>query len=160
MSNPLWSKTNNTNETPKRYILVMCRRTTSEENLILAKRFKNILAYHSELNSDRYDLSTMEFDLMIIDISEKANHVFLEVISNQAKGLNIPIILLKKSMTNYDAVVDALEAIVIKTIEDFDKKDFLLFLTKNKIPKLNGRFIHCLKGLVSLLLNSSKASTT
>lgn len=137
--------------TPQRYILVVCRGTTSEENKTLSKNFNNIVLYHSELNNGHFDLNSMQFDLLIIDASNKANHTFLEVVSAQAKNANIPIIVLKKSLTNYEELVEALDASVIKSVEDFSKKDFLLFLTKNKVPKLAGRLKHCLKALFSLL---------
>lgn len=136
---------------PKRFILVVCRPTTSDENKILSKNFSNIVLYHSELNSGQLDLSLMNFDLLIIDVSNRSNHVFVEVVSAQAKALNIPIIVLKKSLTNYEELSESLEASVIKTIEDFNKSDFALFLTKDTIPKLEGRVKTCLKGLVALL---------
>ena len=149
----IWKKNENGDlQPPTRFILATCRATTSDENVILNKHFKNIVSYHSELNAGNFDLSQLAFDLLIIDVSNKANHVFLEVINNQAKVLQIPIIVLKKSMTNYHKLVDALGASVISSVEDFDKKDFLLYLTRSKLPKLSSRIKHFLKMCLGVLL--------
>ena len=73
---------------PTRYILVSCRPLEDAENKVLSKNFKNIIVYNAALNSGNLDLSKMTFDLLVIDVSQKENHLFLEIVSPMAVGLN------------------------------------------------------------------------
>ena len=137
---------------PTRYILVTCRPLEDAENKVLSKNFKNIVVYNSALNSGNLDLNKMSFDLLVIDVSKKENHLFLEIISPMAPGLNIPIIVLKKKMSNYVQLVEALEAYVVSKIEDLDGQNFFNFLVKNKLPKLDNQCSNLFKSCLSMVL--------
>lgn len=136
---------------PNKYILVTCRAIASNEAKILSKNFKAIMSYNPTLNSGNLDLNNMPFDMLIIDVSNKDSHLFLEIISPQAKALNIPIIVLKRKASNYKLLVEALEAYVISKIEDLEGENFLNFLVKNKLPKLDSTCLNLLKGCFTLL---------
>ena len=71
-----------------------------------------------------------------------------------AKAQNVPIIVLKKSLSNYVELVEALEAYVISSIEDLDGANFFNFLVKTKLPKLNTTCSHLFTKLVSLVTKS------
>ena len=137
---------------PTRYILVSCRPLEDSENKVLSKNFKNIIVYNSALNSGNLDLSKMTFDLLVIDVSKKENHLFLEIVSPMAAGLNVPIIVLKKKMSNYDQLVEALEAYVVSKIEDLEGQNFFNFLVKNKLPKLDNKCSNLFKRCLSAVL--------
>ena len=137
---------------PTRYILVSCRPLEDAENKVLSKNFKNIIVYNAALNSGNLDLSKMTFDLLVIDVSQKENHLFLEIVSPMAAGLNIPIIVLKKKLSNYGELVEALEAYVVSRIEDLDGQNFFNFLVKNKLPKLDNKCINIFKRCLSVVL--------
>ena len=137
---------------PTRYILVSCRPLEDAENKVLSKNFKNIIVYNSALNSGNLDLNKMSFDLLVIDVSNKDNHRFLEVVSPMAAGLNAPIIVLKKKMSNYVELVEALEAYVVSKIEDLEGQNFFNFLVKNKLPKLDNKCSNLFKSCLSAVL--------
>ena len=69
-----------------------------------------------------------------------------------AAGLNIPIIVLKKKLSNYGELVEALEAYVVSRIEDLDGQNFFNFLVKNKLPKLDNKCINIFKRCLSVVL--------
>jgi hypothetical protein len=139
---------------PTRYILVSCRPLEDSENKVLSKNFKNIIVYNAALNSGNLDLSKMTFDLLVIDVSKKENHLFLEIVSPMAAGLNVPIIVLKKKMSNYDQLVEALEAYVVSKIEDLEGQNFFNFLVKNKLPKLDNKCSNLFKRCLSAVLKA------
>lgn len=128
----------------KRFILVTCRPTTKDENTVLNAVFSQIVVYHPELHSGRFDLSSMAFDLLVVDISNDSSRNFLATVHKQANAQSLPIIVLKKSMPNYKDMVKALGALVISAIEEFENDNLLLALTKTKIPKVAGRVKHLL----------------
>jgi len=140
------------NSNTKQYLLVTCRDMTTDENLILSKNFKQIVVYHAELNSKATNLTTLSFDLLIVDISNRANHNFLEMVAPQAKTLGIKLLVLKKSMTNYQDLVDALEATVLSAIHDLEGGNFENFVNKTKLPKFVNRGVHMFKKCFGLLL--------
>ena len=131
--------------TPSKFMLVTCRRTTDDENKTLSKNFKSIMVYNAQLTGS--DLQKLDFDLLIVDVSHRANHLFLEMASPAATALNIPIIVLKKSLTNYAALVEALDAYVVSSVAAMEGDDFLKFLVKDKLPKFQGRCVHFLERL-------------
>ena len=160
MNQELWLKKRNelkavSSETvvaPTRYILVSCRPLEDAENKVLSKNFKNIIVYNAALNSGNLDLSKMTFDLLVVDVSQKENHLFLEIVSPMAAGLNIPIIVLKKKLSNYGELVEALEAYVVSRIEDLEGQNFFNFLVKNKLPKLDNKCSNLFKRCLSVVL--------
>jgi len=138
-------------EKPSKYILVTCRMLTASENKALSKNFKQIIVYNSALNSS-FDIASMAFDLLVIDASQKENHMFLEIVSASLPGLNIPAIVLKKRFSNYKDLASGLDAYVVSRIEDLEGPNFFSFLTKSKLPKLRSRLRILLKKLFALLL--------
>jgi hypothetical protein len=107
---------------------------------VFANNFKQILTYNASLSSS-FDLTKMAFDLMIIDASDDASHLFLEIVSPSCKQLNIPIIVLKLRFSNYKALANALEASVVTEIKDLGGASLLSYLTKTKLPRLENRLI-------------------
>ena len=142
-------------EKSKQYILVTCRSCTDDEKKVLSKNFKSIVVYNSSLNSGNVDLSKMHFDLLVIDLScskKKENHVFLEIVTPMAKSLNIPIIVLKRTLSNYVDLVEALEGFVLSKIPlDLEGQQFLNALVKKSLPKLNSSCSHLFNKLFSFL---------
>ena len=130
-----------------RYIMVTCRPLNADESKVLSKNFKNIILFDANLHAANTDLDSFAFDLLIINVSNKESHLFLEIVSPQAKSLNIPIIVVKRSLSNYKQLVDALGAYVVSRIEDLDGTNFLNFLVKEKLPKLESKlknlFLSC-----------------
>jgi hypothetical protein len=138
---------------PSKFILVICRKLTTIEQKVLADKFKCILTYNAALSST-HDLTQMVFDLLIIDISKdatNASHLFLEMIYPSCKPLNIPIIVLKLRHSNYKCLASALEASVIKEIQEFVGDSLVSYLTKTTLPKLESRLITWAKKLFSSL---------
>ena len=136
---------------PKQFILVTCRDLTVTESQTLNKNFPQVIVYHAGLNSSQMDLSKMNFDLLVIDARREENHLFLEIVSSQAKALNIPIIVLKKTLSNYKDLAVSLEAYVLSKIEQLDGPNFFLSLVKARVPKLQSRWLILLKKLFALL---------
>ena len=130
---------------PTKYILVTCRSTTAEENKTLSKNFSVIQVYNHELSS--MDLEKMAFDLLIVDVSKKENHLFMEIALPTAGALNIAIVVLKQSMTNYQDLVKAMDAHVISSVVSLEGEDFGKFLVKTKLPRLTSRWLYFLKRL-------------
>ena len=135
-----------------KYILVTCRSLTTDESAILAKNFKTIIVYHALLNAAQMDLTQMTFDLLVLDASDAANHTFLETVTPSCVALNIPILVLKKSYSNYADLVAGLNATSsttvaypISRIQDLTGANFFLSLLKTKLPKLESRVITLLK---------------
>jgi len=139
-------------EKPSKYVLVTCRSLSAGENKALSKNFKQIIVYNSALNSGNLDIASMAFDLLVIDASQKENHMFLENISALLPGLNIPAIVLKKRFSNYKDLATGLDGYVVSRIEDLEGPNFFSFLTKSKLPKLRSRLRTLLKKLFALLL--------
>ena len=160
MNRELWLKKRNelkassdgTVVNPTSYILVSCRPLEDAENKVLSKNFKNIIVYNSALNSGNLDLSKMTFDLLVVDVSKKENHLFLEIVSPMAASLNIPVIVLKKKYSNYSELVEALEAYVVSRIEDLEGQNFFNFLVKSKLPKLDNKCFNIFKKFLSVVL--------
>jgi hypothetical protein len=137
-------------EKPSKYILVTCRDLDLAEKRILGKNFQQIHVYNSALDH-AFDLSKLAFDLMVIDASKAENHTFLEMIAPSCAGLNIPIIVLGCSLSNYKKLAEDLQAYIISRIEDLEGPNFFLFLTKTKLRKLQSRWVTVLKRLFRLL---------
>ena len=140
--NPVYSK----------YVLAICRALEPEENKILGNNFKNIVVYNSELHSNTFDLSKMSFDLLIIDVSSKDNHQFLEVIAPMCPSQRVAVVFLKKKFSNYDELVEALDAFEISKVADLTGPNFMNFLVKKKLPKLNNRCFHLFKKVAKLVI--------
>ena len=136
-------------EKPSKYILVTCRSLEDAEKRVLNKNFQQIHVFSSAL--DRPDLSKLAFDLLVIDASQPANHTFLEMIAPSCTPLNIPIIVLRQSFSNYKKLAEDLGAFMISRIEDMEGPNFFLFLTKTKLRKLQSRWITLAKRLFRLL---------
>lgn len=136
---------------PDKYILVLCRQTTKQEKNILSKNFHNIVNYDAELVQGKLDLSTISFDLLLVDANVDANRKFLEVISPQANELGIPIVVLKKSLTNSKELATALNASVISSIRDYDNNNLPFYMTKFKLPKLTSRIMFLFKQCYSFV---------
>ena len=136
---------------PKQFILVTCRDLSVAESQTLNKNFPQVIVYHAGLNSSQMDLSKMNFDLLVIDARREENHLFLEIVSSQAKALNIPIVILKKTLSNYKDLAVSLEAYVLSKIEQLDGPNFFLSLVKARVPKLQSRWLILLKKLFALL---------
>jgi hypothetical protein len=132
-------------EKPTRYILVTCRSLNVNESKVLSKNFKNIILFDPNLHAANTDLNTFTFDLLMINVNGKDSHLFLEIVTPQARALNIPVIVVKKSASNYKHLVEALGAYVVSRIEDLDGDNFFNFLVKEKIPKLENRIFTFLK---------------
>ena len=137
----------------KRYIMIVCRSLSSIESRVLSKNFKNIISFDHNLHAANTDLNALTFDLLMINISNKEAHLFLEIVSPQAKALNIPIIVVKKTLSNYKKLVSALGAYVVSKIEDLDGDQFISFLLKEKLPKLDNRFTNLFKSCFSFVSN-------
>jgi len=88
---------------------------------------------------------------MVIDASLSENHTFLEMIAPSCAPLNIPIIVLGTSLSNFKKLAEDLQAYVISKIEDLEGPNFFLFLTKTKLRKLQSRWITLAKRLFRLL---------
>jgi len=117
----------------------------------LNKNFQQIHVFNSALDSGRLDLSKLAFDLLVIDASKAENHTYLEMIAPSCAGLNIPIIVLRQSLSNYKKLAEDLEAYMVSRIEDLEGPNFFLFLTKTKLRKLQSRWITLLKRAFRLL---------
>ena len=126
---------------PSKYILVTCRDLAIEEKRILGKNFQQVHVFNSALDHGRLDLSQMAFDLMVIDASRPENHTYLEMIAPSCAPLNIPIIVLGISLSNYKKLAEDLQAYIVSKIEDLEGPNFFLFLTKTKLRKLQSRWI-------------------
>jgi hypothetical protein len=133
-----------------KYILVTRGETTPEENAVLRSKFNQVLPYHPQLHSGNFDLASMVFDLLLVNVKDPVCHQFLEVIASQAKDLKIPIIVLKKRMPNFKRLAKAIEGDVMAVIEDFLNPNFMLLLGKTKVPKAVGRVKHFLQQCLSL----------
>jgi hypothetical protein len=138
-----------------KYIIVQCRPRTTDENKILTKNFTKIIEYNAELTNCK-NLSQLDFDLLIIDITIPANHLFLEVITPQAKKLGYAIVMLKKTMSNYEDIIKQLECFVISEFEDLEGGHFLQSLLRTKLPKLKSTASHLFSKLSSCLSSASK----
>src|SRR4051794_17623291 len=57
---------------PTKFIVVTCRALTSDESQVFANNFKHIITYNAALSSS-FDLTKMNFDLLIIDASNEAS---------------------------------------------------------------------------------------
>jgi hypothetical protein len=136
-------------EKPSKYILVTCRELEVAEKRILGKNFQQIHVYNSEL--DRLDMSKLTFDLLVVDASSAANHLFLEMVSPSCASLNIPIIVLKQPLSNYKKLAEDLQAYMVSRIEFLEGPHFFQFLTKTKLRKLESRWITVLKRLFRML---------
>ena len=136
-------------EKPSKYILVTCRALEDAEKRVLCKNFQQIHVFNSAL--DKPDLSKLAFDLLVIDASKTENHTFLEMIAPSCAPLNIPIIVLRQSFSNYKKLAEDLGAYMISRIEDMEGPNFFLFLTKTKVRKLQSRWITLAKRLFRLL---------
>jgi len=136
---------------PSKYILVTCRALEDSEKRILNKNFHQIHVYSSILDQGRLDLEKLAFDLMVVDASVSANHTFLEMIAPASIPLNIPIVVLKQSFSNYKELAQDLQAYMISRIEDLEGPNFFLFLTKTKLPKLQSRWIVLAKRFFRML---------
>ena len=139
-------------EKPSKYILVTCRSLEDAEKRVLNKNFQQIHVFNSVLDSGRLDLSKLACDLLVIDASVAANHTYLEMIAPSCAPLNIPIIVLRQSFSNYKKLAEDLGAYMISRIEDLEGPNFFLFLTKTKLRKLQSRWITLLKRAFRLLL--------
>ncbi len=136
---------------PKQFILVTCRDLTADETKLLNKNFPRVIVYHAGLNSSEMELSKLAFDLLVIDARVDANHLFLEIIKDQAGQLGIPFLVLKKRLSNAKALATELGAYVISKVEDLDGSNFFLGLVKAKLPKLESRLWTLLKKVFALL---------
>lgn len=136
---------------PSKYILVTCRALEDAEKRILNKNFQQIHVYSSTLDKGRVDLERLAFDLMVVDASRSENHTFLEMIAPASIPLNIPIVVLKQSFSNYKDLAQDLGAYMISRIEDLEGPNFFLFLTKTKLPKLQSRWIVLAKRFFRML---------
>jgi hypothetical protein len=134
-----------------RYIMVTCRSLNANESKVLSKNFKNIILFDPNLHAANTDLNSFMFDLLMINVSNKESHLFLEIISPQAKALEIPIIVVKRSVSNYKQLVDALGAYVISRIEDMDGANLINLFLKEKLPKLENRLVTFFKSCLSFL---------
>ena len=135
---------------PSKYILVTCRDLTLVEKRILGKNFQQIHVFQHALDS-QLDLTKLAFDLLVIDASSAENHTFLEMIAPSCAPLNIPIIVLGCSLSNYKKLAEDLQAYIISRIENLEGPNFFLFLTKTKLRKLQSRWITVAKRLFRLL---------
>jgi hypothetical protein len=138
-----------------KYILVQCRPRTTDENKVLTKNFTKIIEYNPELTNCK-NLSQLDFDLLIIDITIPANHLFLEVVASQAKQMGYAIVMLKKTLSNYDQLVKELECFVISEIENLEGGHFFQSLLRKKLPKLNSTFCHLFSKVSSCLSSATK----
>ena len=136
---------------PSKYVLVTCRELTPAENQILSKNFKQISVFSPVLNSGNLDPSKMPCDLLIVDATKGQNHVFLEILKPMCDAQGVPIIVLKKKLSNYKQLASDLEAFVISRFEDLVGDAFFAFLTKTRLTKLRPRWLTLLKGCFSLL---------
>ena len=136
----------------RRAILSTCRDLTVAEMKLLNKHFPNVIVYHAGLNSSQMDLSKMVFDLLVLDMRKAEDHLFLEVVS---PSCTIPVIVLKKSFSNYKDLVAELakvaQVFVISEVVDLDGDNFFLGLVKSKLPKLQSRIWTFLKKVFALL---------
>ena len=137
---------------PKKYILVTCRDLEAAEKAVLSQNFQQIIPYHAPLSSGKTDLAEMAFDLIIVAAREQSNHLFLEIVAPQAKALEIPVIVLKQSLTNSKALAKEMDAFVISSVSSLSGENFIRFLTKQKLPKLASRLATCFWRLLSVLL--------
>ena len=135
---------------PSKYILVTCRNLEDAEKRVLNKNFQQIHVFNSVLDKG-LDLTKLAFDLLVIDASQAANHTYLEMIAPSCAGLNIPIIVLRQSFSNYKKLAEDLQAYMISRIEDLEGANFFLFLTKTKLRKLQNRWITLAKRLFRML---------
>ena len=135
---------------PSRYILVTCRALNANESKVLSKNFKNIIMFDPNLHAANTDLNSFAFDLLMINVSDKESHLFLEIISPQAKALEIPIVVVKRSLSNYKQLVEALGAYVISRIEDMDGTNLINLFLKEKLPKLENRVVTLFKSCFSM----------
>lgn len=136
---------------PKQFVLVTCRDLTVAENAVLNKNFPRVIVYHAGLNSSEMDVSKMAFDLLVIDARTPENHLFLEIVSDQCSALKIPILVLKKSLSNYKDLAKELDAYVLSKIEQLDGPAFFLSLVKARLPRLQSSWLTLLKKLFALL---------
>ena len=137
-------------EKPSKYILVTCRSLEDAEKRVLNKNFQQIHVFSPTLDKG-LDISKVAFDLLVIDASVAENHTFLEMVAPSCTPLNIPIIVLRQSFSNYKKLAGDLGAYMISRIEDMEGPNFFLFLTKTKLCKLQSRWITLAKRLFRLL---------
>ena len=133
-----------------KYILVTCRALEHAEKRILNKNFPHVHVYSASLDKG-VDIEKLAFDLMVVDASRSENHTFLEMIAPASIPLNIPIVVLKQSFSNYKDLAQDLQAYMISRIEDLEGPNFFLFLTKTKLPKLQSRWIVLAKRFFRML---------
>lgn len=143
-----------TKPVPTKFIMVTCRSLTASESKTLSKKFKNIVSYDNNLHSGLTDLSSFSFDLLLINPCNKDNHVYLEMVSAQAKQLNIPFIVVKKKLSNYKLLVESLSAYIVSQIpEDLEGNGLISYLLKDKIPKLDNQCFNFFKSVASWVKN-------
>jgi hypothetical protein len=66
----------------------------------------------------------------------------------------VPIIVLKKALSNSKELAASLDAYVLSKIEQLDGPNFFLSLVKAKLPKLQSRWLTLLKKVFALLVGS------
>lgn len=136
-------------EVKQKYVLVTCRHLTQDESTVLNRFFKSIIVHNPVLNGSHVDLSTMAFDLLIINAR---THLALEMIKPQCQKLGIPITLLKTPLCNCKELAAALGATIISKVEDMDPAQMEAFLTKERLPKLKSRWVYLVKKVLGFLL--------
>jgi hypothetical protein len=139
---------------PTRFIMVTCRSLSASESKTLSKNFKNIVLYDNNLHSANTDLTKFTFDLLLINPCNKDNHLYMEIISSQAKQLNIPFIVVKRKLSNYKLLVESLSAYIVSKIpSDLESNGLINFLLKEKLPKLDNQCFNFIKSAVKWIKN-------
>ena len=135
-----------------RYLLILMRQLTADENATLSKNFKNIQVYDPNLNTNNNDLGKLSFDLLVVDITKEKGHQFVEMVASQCKTHNVSIVVLKNTKCNSKAYIESLGPVsVIKKILDLEASNLAIFLQKQKLPKLENRIWNFVKSCLTFL---------
>lgn len=146
------------NPSLSRYLLLLMRQLTAQENATLSKSFKNIQVYHPDLNANNNDLGKISFDLLVVDITKQQGHQFVEMIAPQCKNFGINIVVLKNTYCNAKAYTDSLgDVSVIKQVADLDPLNLAIYFKKTKLPKLENRILNFLKKLLKFFLKQQSS---
>jgi hypothetical protein len=123
---------------PKKLVIAYCRDVTKDEQKTFSQNFKDINWYNASTIANN-DLSTITFDLLLVDLRKDSHHMFLRTIRPQCKAAGIKLIVLKRSGTNAKPIAEKLEATVHSFIPSLTGDDFIRFLENEALPKLEGR---------------------
>jgi len=144
------------NQGNDKFFLLLTRELAPAERKELSHHFNKIVEF-TDLYSEKTHINELpEFDLLLLNLLNKKDHGFLELIVDELKSFpNIHVVLLKKKFCfEWDALVEVLDNTVINEIplDVRSNEAFVRHLKKKKLKHVDSRFKIFLKKVLPFMV--------